>query len=427
MKSRFFVLWMVATVGLMTQHSAPLSAIEQPPVAPEAPAPAGQGRGVPGTPGQGAGRGVGGRGGPSVVSPQVLADGRVTFRLAAPNAQQVNVTGVPGGTIAMQKNEQGIWTGTTAAPLPADIYQYNFNVDGLSIVDPVNTKFSPAFGRVARSAFQVPGDNAWTPIPGTVRGAIAHHLFHSRVTDDDREFYVYTPPNYDPKRRQPYPVIVLQHGLGDDAKAWTHYGGANTTLDNLINQGKATPMIMVNTLGYGTANGGLGIDAPEMQRNFMRILNEEVMPVVYRQYNASTNPTDHAIAGLSMGGGETILGGLNNLDKFAWFGSFSGAFNNWAQTIPFAQPPASPAVVAAAAGRLRRRRAWLPLLRRLRPLLTLRRAADADAVASAAQASGPGRCSMRGSRSCFRTWTRARTAASSYSGSPLAPPTCSWA
>ena len=110
MKSRFVVLWMVATVGLMTQHSAPLSAIEQPPIAPGAPAPEGQGRGVPGTPGQGAGRGVGGRGGPSIVSPQVLADGRVTFRLAAPNAQQVNVTGVPGGTIAMQKNEQGIWT-----------------------------------------------------------------------------------------------------------------------------------------------------------------------------------------------------------------------------------------------------------------------------------------------------------------------------
>ena len=344
------------------------------------------------------------------MSPQVLADGRVTFRLVAPNAQQVNVTGVPGGTIAMQKNEQGIWTGTTAAPLPADIYQYNFNIDGLSIVDPVNTKFSPAFGRVARSAFQVPGDNAWTPIPGTVRGAIAHHVFHSKVTDDDREFYVYTPPNYDPKRRQPYPVIVLQHGLGDDAKAWSHYGGANTTLDNLINQGRATPMIMVNTLGYGTANGGLGIDAPEMQGNFMRILNEEVMPLVYKQYNASTNPADHAIAGLSMGGGQTILGGLNNLDKFAWFGSFSGAFNNWAQTIPFAQPPASPAVVAAAAAAQADAAAQeaaraVRLLRRLRPLLTLRRAADADAVASAAQASGPGPCSMRGSRSCFRTWT----------------------
>ena len=138
------------------------------------------------------------------MSPQVLADGRVTFRLAAPNAQQVNVTGVPGGNIAMQKNEQGIWTGTTAARSHRHL-SYNFNVDGLSIVDPVNTKFSPAFGRVARSAFQVPGDNAWTPIPGTVRGAIAHHVFHAKVTDDDREFYVYTPPNYDPNAASPTP------------------------------------------------------------------------------------------------------------------------------------------------------------------------------------------------------------------------------
>jgi enterochelin esterase family protein len=281
-----------------------------------------------------------------VVSPDVSPDGRVTFRLVAPNAQQVTVAGVPGGVIAMQKNEQGIWTGTTSAPLPPDIYQYTFNVDGLTIVDPVNTRFSPAFNRVARSAFTVPGDNAWTPIAGTPRGAIAHHPFRSAVTNDEREFYVYTPPGYDPKRRQPYPILVLQHGLGDDAKAWTQYGGANTTLDNLINQGKATPMIMVNTLGYGTSNGGVGIDAPEMQQNFMRILNDEVLPVVYRQYNVSTNREAHAMAGLSMGGGQTVMG-LNNLDNFAWFGSFSGAFNNWAQTIPFAKPPASPEVVAA--------------------------------------------------------------------------------
>jgi enterochelin esterase family protein len=267
--------------------------------------------------------------------------------LAAPNAQQVDVTGIPGGNIAMQKNEQGIWTGTTAAPLSPDIYQYTFNVDGLSIVDPANTRFSPAFGRVACSAFQVPGDNAWTPISGTPKGAIAHHPFRSAVTNDEREFYVYTPPGYDPRRQEPYPVVVLQHGLGDDAKAWTHYGGANTTLDNLINQGKTTPMIMVNSLGYGTANGGAGIDAPEMQGNFTRILNEEVLPVVYKQYHASTDRNDHAIAGLSMGGGQAIMN-LNNLDNFAWFGSFSGAFNNWAQTIPLANPPASAEVVAAA-------------------------------------------------------------------------------
>jgi enterochelin esterase family protein len=325
----------------------------------------------------------------TVVSPEVLADGRVTFRLFAPNAQQVSVTGIPGGAITMTRGEQGVWTGTTAAALAPDIYQYTFNVDGLTIVDPVNTRFSPAFNRVARSVVQVPGDNAWTPIPGTPRGAIAHHPFRSAITNDEREFFVYTPPGYDPKRRQPYPLIVLQHGLGDDAKAWTQYGGANITLDNLINQGKATPMVMVNTLGYGTANGGAGIDAPEMQQNFTRILNQEVLPVVYRQYNVSTNRNDHAIAGLSMGGGEAIMN-LNNIENFAWFGSFSGAFNNWAQTIPFPNPPASPAVVAAAEVAIAAAREQ-QAAQQAAAQQAAQQAATQQAAAGAGQAAGAGR------------------------------------
>ena len=260
-------------------------------------------------------------------------------------------------TLRCRRTEQGIWTGTTAAPLPADIYRSNFNVDGLSIVDPVNTRFSPAFGRVARSAFQVPGDNAWTPIPGTVRGAVAHHVFHSKVTDDDREFYVYTPPNYDPKRRQPYPVIVLQHGLGDDAKAWTHYGGANTTLDNLINQGKAAPVIMVNTLGYGTANGGLGIDAPEMQGNFMRILNEEVM--TSPSTGSTTRPPTRQITrspACRWAAGKRSWR-FEQSGQIRLVRLFQRRLRQLGADDPVAQPPASPAVVAAAAAARRTPRA----------------------------------------------------------------------
>jgi enterochelin esterase-like enzyme len=176
---------------------------------------------------------------------------------------------------------------------------------------------------------------------------VARHLYHSAVTNDEREFYVYTPPGYDPKRRQPYPVVYLLHGLSEDAKSWIQQGAA-TTLDNLINQGKAVPMLMVAPLAYGMPNGPAGIDDPEMQRNFKRILTEEVMPVVYKQYNASTKPADNAIAGLSMGGAQTVFLGLNELDKFAWFGAFSAALVNWAHTIPFSDPPATPEVVAAA-------------------------------------------------------------------------------
>jgi enterochelin esterase family protein len=280
------------------------------------------------------------------VSPEVAPDRRVTFRFAAPNATQVTVTGIPGPPITMQKDERGVWTGTSQ-PLAPEIYQYNFMVDGARVTDPSNAKLMTSYRRMDRSFLLVPGDNPWTPVPGTPRGALAQHLYHSAVTNEEREFYVYTPPGYDPKRRQPYPVIFLQHGLSEDARSWIQQG-ANTTLDNLINQGKAVPMIMVASLGYGTPNGPADIDHPEMQRNFARVLTEEVMPAVYRQYNASTDPADHAIAGLSMGGAQAIFLGLNRLDKFAWFGGFSAALVNWAQSIPVADPPAPPEVVAAA-------------------------------------------------------------------------------
>ena len=341
MKSRLDVLVLVAAVSLMTaQLSARLPESGQTstprPAPAEAQAPAGAPAANPllAT-------------GPALVSPEVAPDRRVTFRFAAPNATQVTVTGIFGQpAITMQKDERGVWTGTSQ-PLAPEIYQYNFLVDGARVTDPSNPRFMTSYRRMDRSALLVPGDNPWTPVAGTARGALAQHLYHSTVTNDEREFYVYTPPGYDPKRRQPYPVVFLQHGLSEDAKSWIQQG-ANTTLDNLINQGKAVPMIMVASLGYGMPNGPAGIDAPEMQRNFMRILSEEVMPVVYKQYNTSTNPADHAIAGLSMGGGQTLLGGLNNLDNFAWFGAFSAALVNWQQTIPFAQPPAGPEVAAAA-------------------------------------------------------------------------------
>ena len=336
--SRLHVVAMVAAVGLMTQSSAPMSASGQT-ARPGA-------QGAPGPPGAAPGANPLLATGPALLSPEVAPDRRVTFRFAAPNATDVTVVGIPGPPIMMQKDEKGVWTGTSQ-PLAPEIYSYNFMVDGARVTDPSNSRFMTSYRRVDRSALLVPGDNPWTPVDGTPRGALAQHLYHSAVTNDEREFYVYTPPGYDPKRRQPYPVVFLQHGLSEDARSWIQQG-ANTTLDNLINQGKAVPMIMVASLGYGMPNGPAGIDAPEMQRNFLRILSEEVMPVVYKQYNASTNPADHAIAGLSMGGAQTIFGGLNRLGDFAWFGAFSAAFVNWAQSIPVAQPPAPPEVAAAA-------------------------------------------------------------------------------
>jgi enterochelin esterase family protein len=305
--------------------------------APQQPAaPAGRGRGF---------------GTPPVRSPEVGTDKTVTFRLRAPNATSVAVRGMTRQPIPMQKDDAGVWTATTP-PLKPDLYAYTFVVDGLSIVDPSNPKFRPSYNTASQSAVLVPGEMPWTPLPNVPRGAVAHHVFQSKVVGDERDFYVYTPPNYDPKRKQPYPVLVLQHGLGDGANAWTQVGAADVILDTLINQGKAVPMVMVNPLGYGTAAGPADIDRDGMLPAYIRTLLEEVLPQVEKQYNVSTKPTERAIAGLSMGGAEAMLGGLNHLEKFAWLGSFSGAYNNWVETRPV-RSTATPGfgTAAPAAGR----------------------------------------------------------------------------
>ncbi len=259
-------------------------------------------------------------------SPEVSADGRVTFRLRGPNAKEVFVTGI-GQRLAMQKNDQGIWTATTD-PLKPDIYTYSFSVDGATFMDPSNPLLKSAYGNAGQSMVRVPGPDAWEPAEGP-RGSVTHRFFKSAIIGDERDFYVYTPPNYDANRRDPYPVLFLLHGLGDDAAGWLNVGAANTILDNLINQGKAKPMIMVNTLGYGTSDGPAGAMGATMIPAFAKSLVEEVLPEVEKSYRVSKDRNQRAIAGLSMGGAESLYIGLNYLDRFAYIGSFSGAFVMW--------------------------------------------------------------------------------------------------
>ena len=266
------------------------------------------------------------RGAAPARSPEVGADKRVTFRLRAPNASEVAVA-IAGKRLPMQKDEQGIWSVTTD-PMAPDIYTYSFVLDGASMNDPSNRQAQTSFGSF-QSMFLVPGPAAWLPAPGVPRGAIARHAFHSAVADDDRDFFVYTPPGYDARRSQPYPVLYLLHGLGDDAERWMNGGAANHILDNLIAQRKAVPMIVVTPLGYGTSTGPAGGRTPENITGYTKILLEEVMPVVEKAYNVSRNREQRAIAGLSMGGAESLYVGLKNLDKFAWIGAFSSAPMLW--------------------------------------------------------------------------------------------------
>ena len=336
MKIRTAVLVFAAALG---------AALAQNPPAP-APAPA-----------PGAGRGM--FGGGAVRSPEVSADGKVTLRLRAPNAKEVFVTGL-GPRLAMQKNEQGVWSATTETLKP-DIYAYSFQVDGMTVNDPGNPKFKTAFGSAGQSEVLVPGPNSWTPAANVPRGALTRHFYHSAVAGDDRDFWVYTPANYDAKRREAYPVLYLLHGLGDESNSWIESGAANVILDNLIAQGKAKPMIMVNPLGYGNSGGPGGAMREDMLANYSRTVLEEVMPQVEKNYNVTKERAGRAIAGLSMGGAESTFTGLNHLDKFAWIGSFSGAYVMWPGargagrgTAPAAAaPPAAPAAPGAppAAGR----------------------------------------------------------------------------
>jgi enterochelin esterase family protein len=281
--------------------------------------------------------------GAAVRSPEVGADGSVTFRLRAPDAKEVALTGM-GERLAMQKNEQGIWS-ASSAPMKPDLYTYSFNVDGATVVDPGNSLFKTSYGSAGQSMVRVPGHEVWDPGDGP-RGAVTHHFYKSALIGDNRDYYVYTPPNYDPNRAAPYPVLFVLHGLGDDASGWTTVGAANVILDNLINSGKAQPMIMVNTLGYGNPDGPAGAMRGDMIATFSKALVEEVLPQVEKNYRASRDRAQHAITGLSMGGAETVYTALHYSDRFAYAGSMSGAFVMY----PRANPPAPPAQPAAGNG-----------------------------------------------------------------------------
>jgi len=291
-----------------------------------------------GTPGRGAGRG--GFGAPTVQSPEVLADGRVTFRLRAPDAKEVLVTGVGRQPIPMQKDAQGLWSVTTGV-LEPDIYDYHFQIDGVTVTDPGNPRTKPTYRGTGQSLLLVPGPNTWTPAPDLPRGAITRHFYHSAAAEDDRDYWVYTPAGYDPKRKEPYPALYLLHGMNDEAYCWIG-SGANVILDNLIAQGKAKPMVAVMPLGYGKAGAG-GAMAGDMMATYTRTVLEEVMPQVERSYNVGRDRNQRAIAGLSMGGAESSFVGLNHLEKFAWIGSFSGA------VVMFPRSPA-PAAAPGPAG-----------------------------------------------------------------------------
>jgi enterochelin esterase-like enzyme len=267
---------------------------------------------------------------PPIISPELKADRSVTFRFRDPNAKDVLLNLEGTKPQPMQKDDQGVWSITTT-PLEPDYYGYSFLADGVNLTDPSNYLMKTNLLSQSNMV-HVPGPSSLPWETNDVAHGVVHHRFyHSAVVGDDRDYFVYTPPGYDPASEKRYPVLYLQHGYSDGADGWTTVGRANFILDNLIAQGKAKPMLIVMTLGYGapeilSRSSGAFRDSSLRRRNmdkFGEALITEVMPQVEQAYHVISGRDARAIAGLSMGGAESLYVGLNHLDHFAWVGSFS--------------------------------------------------------------------------------------------------------
>jgi enterochelin esterase-like enzyme len=267
---------------------------------------------------------------PPLVSPEVQADRRVTFRLRAPNAKEVTVAGEwGGGAKAMTRDEQGTWS-VTLDPIDAGLYGYSFNMDGFQTLDPANPTIKPM--RSPRtSVLEIPGNppllSDYQDVP---HGTVRVHQYRSRSLNKRRGLYVYTPPGYDKDPSARYPVLYLLHGSGDNEATWASFGHANLIVDNLLAQGKAKPQVIVMPDGHAATPRPAGEPASAEGRSrnvvaFERDLLDDVMPFVEANYRVRNEPENRAIAGLSMGGGQSLTIGLNHTDRFAWVGGFSAA------------------------------------------------------------------------------------------------------
>lgn len=263
---------------------------------------------------------------PRIVSPDVSSDRRVTFRLAAPQAHEVLVTGeFLQGSKPLEKGADGLWS-VTIGPVEPEIYNYNFTIDGVRTIDPnnpdVKTGSTPS---TIASILEVRGDGpAFYDGQAVPHGEIRKHWYQSKSLNSLRRLTVYTPPDYGRDTRTRYPVLYLLHGANADETAWYRLGRVNLILDNLLAAGKIRPFLVVMPFGYGVPPGAAAAPGRNTEM-FAKDLLEDVIPYIQSQYRALTDADHRAIIGLSMGGGESLGIGLNHLDLFGYIGGFSAA------------------------------------------------------------------------------------------------------
>jgi enterochelin esterase family protein len=265
---------------------------------------------------------------PEVVSPEVSAEKKIIFRIHAPKAEAVRLTGgdLPGvgQGVALKKNDKGIWEGTVG-PVPAGAFRYLFNVDGVSVVDPRNPATSESHNN-SWSLVVVPGSDM-SDTKQVPHGAVAAVTYYSQSLGRFRRMHVYTPPGYEKGDGQ-YPVSYLLHGASDSDASWSTVGRAGFILDNLLAEGKAKPMIVAMPAGHTGrfSFGGRGRGPGSFERQMDQFSDDflkDIKPYIEKNYRVVNDRAHRAIAGLSMGGGQTLSIAFSHLDEFGYIGVFS--------------------------------------------------------------------------------------------------------
>jgi len=253
-----------------------------------------------------------------VKYPQILPDSRAIFRIKAPDAQRVQLD--LAKKYDMVKNSEGVWEVTTDS-LTEGFHYYSLLVDGLAVADPSSETFY-GMGRMA-SGIEVPfkGDDYYA-IKDVPHGEICIKYYYSTVFNGWRRFYIYKPAGYDVNISEKYPVLYILHGGGEDERGWATQGKTDLILDNLIAANKAKPMLIVMPDG--------NVNAPGFGENTLKIFERElklcIIPFVEKNYRAETSSGNRALAGLSMGGIQTLYIGINNTELFSYLGVFSSGW-----------------------------------------------------------------------------------------------------
>jgi enterochelin esterase-like enzyme len=255
--------------------------------------------------------------------PQILPDGRAVFRIKAPEAQKVQLDLVR--KYDMIKNSEAIWEVTTDS-LSEGFHYYSLIIDGVAVADPASETYY-GMGRMA-SGIEVPfkGDKYYE-VRNVPHGDIRIRHYYSNVTNTWRDFYMYTPPGYDQNTSEKYPVLYIMHGGGEDERGWATQGKTDLIIDNLIAEKKAVPMIVIMLDGNFPLNGF----GEEVLIVLEKELKQSIIPFVEKNYRVKADAKNRALAGLSMGGIQTLYAGINNTDMFSYLGVFSSGWIQPAQ------------------------------------------------------------------------------------------------